>query len=113
MDNELKELLRSVMKEELSEIRSDIKQINQRFDGLEERFDGVEGNLGDLNQRFVSLEKNHNERFDKLELGQEKLLSELRSSTKHLEDTVKEHRLVIDLLQSGVKPEVEIKYKKD
>ncbi|MGN4125390.1 hypothetical protein ACMGD3_10330 [Lysinibacillus sphaericus] len=49
MDNDLKELLRSVLKEELG-------PVNQRLDGMDKRFDGMEQRLDGINQRLIKIE---------------------------------------------------------
>lgn len=112
------------MEETLKKILTELQNVNQRIDHLEETnnksFDKLENRFDNLENRFDKFEKSTNDRFDtleerldRLELGQKNILSEMRSSTNHLENTLKEHRLVIDFLQKGAKPEVEIKFKDD
>ncbi|MDQ0200804.1 hypothetical protein [Neobacillus ginsengisoli] len=120
MNEDLRETLRSVIKEELKDIRTELHGVNARMVRLEEKqdkqFNKIERELIGHNEWFdtidLKLEK-HDERFDKLGLGQEKILSELRSSNKHLEETVKQHNFIIDLLQKEVKPDYDIRYKKE
>ncbi|MGE6517391.1 hypothetical protein [Lysinibacillus sphaericus] len=49
MDNDLKELLRSVLKEELG-------PVNQRLDGMDKRFDGMEQRLDGIDRRLDKME---------------------------------------------------------
>lgn len=49
LDNDLKELLRSVLKEELG-------PVNQRLDGMDKRFDGMEQRLDGIDRRLDKME---------------------------------------------------------
>ncbi|PLR91584.1 hypothetical protein CVD19_21620, partial [Bacillus sp. T33-2] len=77
--------------------------LENRFDGLEDRFDGLENRFDGLENRVDRLEENHNKRFDNLELGQERILSELRSSIRHMNETVQVHTFAIEMLHKEVK----------
>jgi peptidoglycan hydrolase CwlO-like protein len=95
MSTELKEMLRSILQEELADIRTDLQELKTGQKQLEQRQEKLE-------QRQEKLEQKQ-ESFDtKLD----NFMIELRSGFKYLEATIKEHRVVIDLIQRGEKPEI-------
>lgn len=95
MNHELVEILRSVLKEEL-------QGIDQRFNQIDEHFVQIDQRFGQMDQHF----KQMNQNFDRLELAQENMLREIRSSTKYIVESIKDHRVVIDLIQSDTKPKI-------
>jgi hypothetical protein len=74
MDHEFQKMLRSLLKEELLDIRTDVVELKTGQGQLVMKLDDF--------------------------------ISEMRSGFKQLDRTVKEHRVVIDLIQSLKKPDI-------
>ncbi len=81
-----------------------LDSIDTQMIAIDKRFNSVDTQVIAINKRFNSVD----ERLERIETGQEKILIEMRSNFRYLEGTIKEHRVVIDLLQSEIKPEFEI-----
>ncbi|MGP7816120.1 hypothetical protein [Niallia sp. 01092] len=58
MNNDLKEILRSVLKEELEPINKRLDGYEQRFDGFEQRFDTLSEEIKELKDGQARLQKN-------------------------------------------------------
>ncbi|WP_445506040.1 hypothetical protein [Niallia sp. 03190] len=80
MNNDLKEILRSVLKEELEPINKRLDGYEQRFDGFEQRFDGFE-------QRFDTL----SEEIKELKDGQARLQKNIIESLGQYTEKIAEH----------------------
>nr|WP_304216834.1 hypothetical protein [Fredinandcohnia onubensis] len=78
--NEMVDLLRSVLKEELN-------PIHKRLDRMDKRFDGIDERLEEIDQRLDRLETNQNE----LVIGQEKLQKNLIESLGNYTEKIAEH----------------------
>jgi archaellum component FlaC len=91
MNNELKELLSSVLKEELQPInkRFDgfeqrLDGIDKRLDGFDERLDGIDKRLDGFDERLDGIDKRLNgfeQRFERVENG----INELKSGQEQLQ----------------------------
>ncbi|MGG2110658.1 hypothetical protein ABFY60_09055 [Lysinibacillus pakistanensis] len=58
MDTDLKELLRSVLREELAPINQRLDGMDKRFDGIEQRLDKIESDVQELKAGQAELQKN-------------------------------------------------------
>jgi outer membrane protein TolC len=88
MSTELKEMLRSILQEELADIRTDLQELKTGQKQLEQRQEKLE------------------QKQESFDTKLDNFMIELRSGFKYLEATIKEHRVVIDLIQRGEKPEI-------
>lgn len=116
MSKELVEMIRTVLREELKGVDARFDQMDKRFEGVDARFDQMDKRFEKVDKRFDQMDlrmDKMDQRLDKLEIGQENMLREMRSNTKHIEETIKEHRLVIDLLQKDAEPHITIKSRED
>ncbi|QDQ02548.1 hypothetical protein FOH38_19955 [Lysinibacillus fusiformis] len=64
MDHDLKELLRSVLKEELEPVNQRLDGMDKRFDGMEQRLDGMDKRFDGMEQRLDGIDR----RLDKMEV---------------------------------------------
>jgi flagellar capping protein FliD len=60
MTNELKDLLRSVLKEELEPVHTRLDGMDKRFDKIEKRLDGVDKRLDGVDKRLDGMDKRLN-----------------------------------------------------
>ncbi|WP_099354883.1 hypothetical protein [Fredinandcohnia onubensis] len=92
--NEMVDLLRSVLKEELNPIHNRLDGIDKRFDGIDKRlegmdkrFDGIDKRFDGIDQRLDRLETNQTE----LKIGQEKLQKNIIESLGNFTEKIAEH----------------------
>ncbi|WP_107949007.1 hypothetical protein [Lysinibacillus parviboronicapiens] len=94
MDQDLKELLRSVLKEELGPVNQRLDGMDKRFDGMEQRLDGMDKRFDGMEQRLDGMDK----RFD----GMEHRLDGIDQRLDKIEDEVQEVKLGLDKLQKNI-----------
>lgn len=89
MNNELKEMLESVIHtalepviERLDKLEGRFDKLEGRFDKLEDRFDALEGRFDKLEVEFSSFRTEVNTRFDKLEEKVDGITKQVASNTE-------------------------------
>lgn len=89
--DQLREVLKEVLQQELAPITGRLDKMEGRFDGLEGRFDGLESRFDGLEGRFDGLENRFNgleHRFDGLKNrfgGMENQLSSIKDQLDRIE----------------------------
>jgi predicted nuclease with TOPRIM domain len=63
MNEELKEIFRSVLKEELEPIHEQLENFDQRFDEVDQRFTKIDERFDEVDHRFMKID----ERFDEVD----------------------------------------------
>ncbi|KJE31316.1 hypothetical protein K1I48_17840 [Bacillus licheniformis] len=87
MNTELKYMLQSVLKEELS-------PINQRLDGIDKRFKEIDGRLNKVENRLNAMDKRLNRLetdIDELKRGQERLPKTIIENIGQFTENIVEH----------------------
>lgn len=102
MDNELAELLRSVIKEELTPVNERMDRFDQRFDRIDERFEQVD-------QRLDRLENEQHAMKQDQELIKRAVL-ETNDRLKNVESILENQHKIIELLSArSIQQEAELK----
>ncbi|MCM3699427.1 hypothetical protein [Paenibacillus macerans] len=116
MDNELTELLRSVIKEELTPVNERMDRFGQRFDRIDQRFDQVDQRFDQVDQRFEQVDQ----RLDRLENEQQAMkqdqelikraVLETNDRLKNVESILENQHKIIELLSArSIQQEAELK----
>lgn len=109
---EIKSMLREVLKEELFPVHHKLGQLDQRIDGLETKFDGFEQRLSGLEIKFDGFEERFNgletqfdgfeKRFSSLETkfnGFEERFNELETSFDGFQEQMSHMKIQLDHMQ--------------
>jgi chromosome segregation ATPase len=103
MNEELKELLRSVLKEELEPIHKQLGSFEQRFERFDERFDAVD-------QRLEMIEIDVRNLKDNLINGFGPYFEQITSHIDEVKEVTKTHQIIIETLSArSIQHESEIK----
>ncbi|MFN7249933.1 MAG: hypothetical protein ACK4M9_03990 [Anaerobacillus sp.] len=131
MNEELKELLRSVLKEELEPIHKQLGSFEQRFERIDERFDAVDQKFVRIDERFDVVDQQFvsiDERFNGVDLRLEKIeidvgnlkdnlinglgpyFEQITSHIDEVKEVTKTHQIMIETLSArSIQHESEIK----
>ena len=95
--NDLKSFIAFAISQQLSDVRDDIKRLENRFDGLENRFDGLEN-------KFDGVEKKVDDGFkrldDKIDNLSDSVAQAIHDSNEEVDNQLKDHESRITALES-------------
>ncbi|WP_108670239.1 hypothetical protein [Peribacillus acanthi] len=113
MENKLNQILSEILSlkekvgkvevkfdEKFDKVDERLNNIDDRLDGMDQRFDFIDEKFNQIDQRFDFVD----EKLESLEESQDNLMREVRSNTNYIVKTIKEHRIVIDLIQQQINP---------
>jgi prefoldin subunit 5 len=85
--------MEQMLKQFMEQMNQQMAQMNQRFDSVEKRLENIE-ETQDAHRKETAFQ------YNQLQMSIENTRSEMRSSFKHLEDTINQHRDAFGVLQN-------------